>query len=63
MTTPMCPFHVECSFFNVPKRTPSDTLLWQFFCLARYGDCEIAKRRRLGKQVPVGACPDGDVKG
>ncbi len=63
MTTATCPFHVECSFYNGPAKTPSDELLRQFYCRAKFENCEITKRRREGKPVPTGACPDGNVCG
>jgi hypothetical protein len=63
MRLPTCPFHIECEFHNSQMKTPSDELLGQFFCHMRYEGCEIAKRIVEGKPVPVGACPDGNIKG
>ena len=62
MTTPLCPFHVECLFYNSSK-TPSDELLKQVYCYKRYESCEIARRYLSGRPVPAGACPDGNVCG
>ncbi len=63
MGTLTCPFHVECRFHNMSEKSPSDEMLAQLFCHLRYEDCEIAQRILAGKPVPVGACPDGHVKG
>jgi len=63
MGTPSCPFHVECEFHKSPTKTPSDQLLAQLFCCTRYDTCQIAARLLKGKPVPLGACPDGNVKG
>jgi hypothetical protein len=60
---PVCPFQVECQFYNSPTKTPSDELLGRLFCNGRYDTCEIAKRLLLGKSVPKWACPDGNIKG
>jgi hypothetical protein len=62
MATPSCPFHGECQFHNNPKKTPSDELMTQLFCLSRYETCQIMMRFLQGKPVPVGACPDGNVR-
>ena len=58
-----CPFHVECPFKNSPVKTPSDELMGQLYCTTRFDSCEIAQRMRAGKPVPMGACPDGNIKG
>jgi hypothetical protein len=63
MRLPTCPFHVECQFYNSQTKTPSDELLGQVFCYMRYDRCEIAKRIAGSRPVPVGACPDGNIKG
>jgi hypothetical protein len=63
MATPSCPFHVECRFHNLREKTPSDQLLGQLYCFSRYDTCCIARRMLERKPVPVGACPDGVVKG
>ena len=62
MASLRCPIHVECQFPKVPIKTPSDILLGRIFCEARYDACAIAKTMLAGRPVPVGACPDGNVK-
>ena len=63
MGTLNCPFHVECQFPNSSSKTPSDEMLAQLFCRMRYEDCEILQTILADRPVPVGACPDGNVKG
>jgi hypothetical protein len=63
METSSCPFQVECQFHNGSMRTPSDAVLQQLFCHARYDTCEIAQRMIADMPVPAGARPDGIARG
>jgi len=62
MGSALCPFHVECHFYNNPTKTQSDSVLERLFCGMRYDTCEIARQMLAGKPVPAGACPDGNVR-
>jgi hypothetical protein len=62
METLDCPFHVECQFPNIAKKTPSYAMLEVRFCLAQYEACDIAQRILAGEAVPTGSCPDGSIR-
>jgi len=62
MAAPNCPFHIECQFHNSARKSPDDERLEDLFCRMRYEDCEITQSILSGQRVPVGACPDGNVR-